>query len=225
MQVGVDYNYSQIIDEVVSATGTQLQTEYHGQPMGMALLRKRLDKRLQEMNAKLDRQLFNGKRDVGTATSPRAFGGLIQYVSDLDDISSAALQVSHIETAVVNILARVNESMLPSVIISGTWFFRKMQAWWTWEKAQLLGGLVVKRVLTPWGTFDYLYDRNIKGDVAWLYKPGLLTFGPYAGRALSETDCSLAGEDAVRHRILGEYTAVCHAPDAMVKIHTFSTSA
>jgi len=223
--IGIDYNYCQIIDETVSATGTQLETQYHGQPLGMALLRKRLDQRLQEMNAKLDRALFNNRRAVGSKTSPRAFGGLIQFVTDVDDLSAAPLQVSHIETAIVNILSRVNESQMPTTIVSNIWFYRKLQAWWTWEKAQLLGGLVVRRVLTPWGQLDYLYDRNLTAAEAWLYKPGLMTFGPYAGRGLKETDCSLSGEDAVRHRILGEYVAVVHAADAMVKIFNYSTTA
>lgn len=220
------FNYTQIIDEVVSATGTQLSTKNYGLPSGEGLLNHRLTKRLEEMNQKLDRQLLYGRRAVGTANSARAFGGLVQFITDTDNISSAALQVSHIETAMENILGRVNDSMLPNLLIGNTWLFRKLQTWWPdWERASRLGGLVVRRCLTPWGELDYLYDRQCLNDDAWLIRSEFIQMGAMAGRGLMEVDASLAGEDATRHRVLGEYTVVVKAATAMCKIYDYSTSA
>ena len=220
------FNYTQIIDEVVSATGTQLSTKNYGLPSGEGLLNHRLTKRLEEMNQKLDRQILYGLRNVGTANEARAFGGLAQFLDDTDDIGSAALQVSHLETAMENILGRVNDSMLPNLLIGNTWLFRKLQTWWPdWERASRLGGLVVRRCLTPWGELDYLYDRQCLNDDAWLIRSEFIQMGAMAGRGLMEVDASLAGEDAVRHRVLGEYTVIVKATDAMVKIYDYSTSA
>lgn len=93
-QVSAPYNYTSIFQKALKITGTEDVVDEYGYEDAFAY---QAMKALPELARLVELQIFNGVRAVGTASSPRSFGGLGTFITNNTVAAGGAIAKTHID--------------------------------------------------------------------------------------------------------------------------------
>jgi len=224
------YNVTQIFDAYADITGTEEATKNYAPD---DLLAYRVQKRQSELFMLMERALLYGKRYEPATNTGRTTGGLNDFVSDKNNISSAALQFSDVEDALEDVFGRAGLPNVPNSAWMNSYQMRKISQWGAGsirtDRAETVVGNVVTTLQTNFGVVTLNLDHLILSSELWLLNLDEIMCAPLAGRGLQEWDASVAGDDNKARRLLGEYVFVIKGEDRSndglnVKLYGISTS-
>ena len=197
-------NYTQIFHEEVKTSrtarqitqyGIQDEFEYQAEKLVPSLLRL------------VERNLFYGTRNAGSATTPRTAGGLPVYITDNTVNYTTSISQANLESALG--AAWADGGMGPWVmpvdttqknalsdIYDSTSFLRV-----TRDESTI--GMVVDKAETDYGEVSFLLDRWARTDNFYIIDAahaGMLTFYPFTMEPLAKTG------DSDRAEVVGEFT-------------------
>ena len=219
------YNYTQIFEDGIHVTGTQLATKQYGIDDEYDY---QVAKILKEQMILLERMLIDGLRAVGTSTTARSSGGLRQFVTEGPaDLSGAALTQSDLEAALQGRFELVGASAMPKLIIANAWAKRRITGFYTpfvrTERTDRTGGSYIDTVETDFGTLKVMLNRWCPTNRVYLINPDFIGVGAMRGREFYEERLAKTA-DAIDGHVLGEYTAVVKNYIAHAVIKGFATS-
>ncbi len=222
----------QIWDATVGITGTEEALKNYAPD---DLLAYRIDKRMTELYQMMEQALlYNSFRYVGSASAGRLSAGLTYFVADKNNISSAAITFEDIEDAIQDKFEDFGLSNVPDSLWCNAWVRRKIssfgEGYIRTGRTENVVGSTVDLIETNFGTLSVNLDHLIKTTELWLLRLDKIMIAPLQGRGFVEIDASVPGEDARKHRILGEYVFVIKGEDGSndglnVLLYGISTSA
>jgi hypothetical protein len=154
----------------------------------------------------IEKQLFYGQRKAGSASTPRAFGGISTFVTS-NLIDGATLAQSDFESGALSayedggtgpwlaVCAPANLQTIKNFYDSSN-FLRV-------DPSQSQVGMVIDEVVTPYGNVKLLLDRWALSTQIPLIDPkhaGMLTLRPFTQEPLAKTGDSQKGQ------VVGEFT-------------------
>lgn len=211
-------NYTQILHQEIKVSRTQDQISQYGISEESAY---QGNKAIPSLIRLLERHFYyNTVSKAGSATTPRAMGGYQAFVTD-NKVSGASLAQSQFENAVKAAwtdggngpwVAGLHADNLQKVknFYDSSNFLRV-------DRTEATVGMVIERVLTPYGSVDLLLDRWAKSTEIPLVDPmhaGFLTYYPFTQEPLAK------GGDYEKSEVVGEFT-LCIRQD---KAHAMLTS-
>lgn len=197
-------NYTQIFHEEVkvSRTGRQIsqygvadEFEYQSQKLIPSMLRL------------VEKNLFWGTRNAGSATTPRSAGGLNVFITDNTVNFTTSITQANIEDALEAswtdggmgpwiMPVDANQMQVLKNIYDNSNYLRV-------QRGDSTLGMVVNRVETPFGDADFVLDRWARTDKYWLVDPqhaGMITLYPFTMEPLAKTG------DADKAEVVGEFS-------------------
>ncbi len=213
--VSQPYNYTQIWDATVGITGTEEALKNYAPD---DLLAYRIDKRMTELYQMMEQALlYNSFRYAGSASAGRLSAGLTFFVADKNNISDAAITFEDIEDAIQDKFEDFGLSNVPDSLWCNAWVRRKISSFGDGYirtgRTENVVGSTVDLIETNFGTLSVNLDHLIKTTELWLLRLDKIMIAPLQGRGFAEIDASVPGEDARKHRILGEYVFVIKGED------------
>lgn len=200
----VGSNFTQILHKELKVTRTHSQISQYGISDEMAY---QGDKIVPELMRLLERHFFyNTVAKSGSATTPRAMGGYQAFVTN-NKVSGASLAKSQFETAVrsayedggtgpwIALVSPVNYVKIDN--------FYDSSAYLRVERTETTVGMVMKEIVTPFGSVNLVLDRWAKDAEIALLDPkhaGFRTFYPFTQEALAKTG------DYERSEMVGEFS-------------------
>lgn len=218
--ISAPYNYTQIFQDDIRVTRTQnkisqygIQQEYDYQ------LANKLKAQMRLMN----KAMYVGQRKAGSATTPRALGGLETFITDnTQSLSSAALTQKDLED---QIQAAWEDGGTPDTIFCNAWVKRKISSFYTphvrTERSETRGGVVIDVVETEFGELSIVMDRWCPSDTLYIVTAeyvGFVPFDEFFTEELAKTGDSMKGQ------LVGEYTLVAKNNKAHALISGISTT-
>lgn len=212
-----NYNYTQILHQEVRASRTQRQISQYGISDEFEYQAKKVVPSLVRL---LEIGLIHGQRKQGSATTPRAFGGLLTFITD-NLVSGATLAQSQFEAAVMSAfqdggsgpwLAQVSPTNFQKIKN-----FYDSSAYLRIDRTESTVGMVIKDIITPFGQVTLVMDRWASDSYIPIVDPkhaGFKTFYPFTMEMLSKTG------DADKGEVVGEFT-LCVRQD---KAHSVLTN-
>lgn len=88
------YNYTSIFQKALKITGTEEVVDEYGYDDAFAY---QANKAVPEKTRELELAIFNGIRAIGTATTPRSFGGLGTFITNNTVAAGGAIAKSHVD--------------------------------------------------------------------------------------------------------------------------------
>ncbi len=220
----VPYNYTQIFEDTVQVTGTELQVKKYGL---QNVYNYRREKVMKELPIMLERACFHGGRAVGSATTPRLMGGLDTFVTGIYNASAAVLTRKMFEDQMQDIFEDVGAAHMPKVVICNAWAKRKFSSFYEGSvrtsRDEKRGGVIINTIDTEFGSVDLVLNRWCPSNALYILNTDYIGVGPLGNRTFKHEKLAKT-KDAEKGHILGEYTlvvknAVCHR-----KIYGFSTT-
>ncbi len=226
------YNYTQILSEAVTVTGSEQVDEKYGINDTLAYNIAKLigggdgigqKGKAGKLPILLQQTFYYGKRAAGSASTARAMSGFNSYVTtNVTNAASAALTRKMIEDAMQACFLAGGS---PETIVCNAWARRKISSFYEdfirTERSEERGGSSITTIVTDFGELEVLFDRWCPTDHLYIIekeKMGWITYRPFNiyDRA--------SGGDYVIKDVLGEYSFVLMNETAHARIHTFSTS-
>lgn len=214
----VGSNFTQILHSEIKVTRTQRQISQYGISDEMAY---QGDKAVPSLMRLLERHFYyNTAAKAGSATTPRAMGGYQAFVTD-NKVSGATLAQSQFENAVK--AAYSDGGNGPWVALCHPDNLQKIKNFYDSsnflrvDRTEATVGMVIERVLTPYGSVDLVLDRWAKSTEIPLIDPmhaGFLTLYPFTQEPLAKDG------DYDKSEVVGEFT-LCVRQD---KAHAMLTS-
>lgn len=224
------YNVTQIFDAYADITGTEEAVKNYAPD---DLLSYRVMKRQAELFMKMERSILYGKRYEPATNTGRMTGGIDDFVTDKDNIASAALQFSDVEDALENVFGRAGQPNVPNQAWMNSYQMRKISQWGAGsirtDRTETVVGNVVNSLLTNFGTVSLNLDHLIVPSEVYLLNMDEIMCAPMQGRGFQEWDASVPGDDNKARRIIGEYVFIIKGEDRSndglnVKLYGISTS-
>lgn len=214
----VGYNYTQILHSEVKVTRSHSQIAQYGIADE---LEYQASKKVPELMRLLERYFFRSAASkAGSATTPRAMGGWKAFVTD-NLVSGATLAQSQFENAVK--AAYSDGGNGPWLALCSPDNLQKVKNFYDSsdflkvDRTEDTVGMVIERILTPFGQIDLLLDRWATNTEIAILDPkhvGFKTFYPFTRHPLA-----ISG-DYEKEEVVGEYT-LCLRQD---KAHAALTS-
>lgn len=215
------YNYTQIFQDDIKVTRTQNKITQYG-------IRQEFDyqtaKIMPSLLRLIDKSFYRGQRKSGSATTPRAFGGVETYVT-LNTLSagSSALTRKLMEDLIEDCWGNGGT---PDLLICNSWVKRKISGFYEGFVRTTIdekrGGVTIDKVQTEFGELDVLMDRwcpSAKLYVCESQYIGFLPFDPFMEEMMAKTG------DSVKGQVVGEYTLVVKNGPAHGILKSISTTA
>lgn len=197
-------NFTQILHQEVKVARTQNQIAQYGISDEMAY---QGDKVVPSLVRLLERHFFyNTVSKVGSATTPRAMGGYQAFVTT-NKLSGASLAQSQFENAVMS--AYTAGSSGPWQAYCAPANLQKVKNFYDSsnflrvDRTESTAGMVIERILTPYGSVDLVLDRWAKTTEIPLIDPkhaGFVTLYPFTQEALAKSG------DYDKSEVVGEFT-------------------
>jgi hypothetical protein len=196
-------NYTQIFHQEVKVTATQQVIDQYGIGDEFDYQSKKAIPSLMRL---VERQLFNGVRQAGSATAPRAFGGLTTFITD-NKVAGTSLVQSHFEAAVMS--AYIDGGTGPWLAPCFPTNLQKVKNFYDTsnflrvDPSQSQVGMVIDEVVTPFGNVKLQLNRwALSTEIALidLRHAGLLTLRPWTQEPLAKTG------DSIKGQVVGEFT-------------------
>ncbi len=210
-------NFTQILHQEVKVSRTQDQIAQYGISEESAY---QGDKVVPSLGRLLEKHFFtNTVAKAGSATTPRTMGGYQAFVTT-NKVSGATLAQSQFENAVMSAYsaggdgpwsaycAPANLQKVKNIYDSSN-FLRV-------DRTEATMGMVIERILTPYGTVDLVLDRWARTTEIPLIDPmhaGFLTLYPFTQEPLAKSG------DYEKSEVVGEFT-LCLRQDAAHAILT-----
>lgn len=211
-------NFTQILHQEVKVTRTQQQISQYGISDEMAY---QGNKAVPSLMRLLERHFYhNTTAKAGSATTPRAMGGYQAFVTD-NKVSGSSLAQSQFENAVK--AAYQDGGSGPWIALCHPDNLQKVKNFYDSsnflrvDRTEGTVGMVIERVLTPYGSVDLVLDRWAKSTEIPLIDPneaGFLTLYPFTQEPLAKSG------DWEKSEVVGEFT-LCVRQD---KAHAMLTN-
>lgn len=197
-------NFTQILQQEVKVTRTQQQIEQYGISDEMAY---QGNKAIPSLMRLLERHFYyNTVAKAGSATTPRAMGGYQAFVST-NKVSGATLAQSQFENAVMSAYAAGGSgpwsAFLAPANLQKVKNFYDASNYLRVDRSEDTVGMVIERILTPYGSVDLVLDRWAKTTEIPLIDPkhaGFVTLYPFTQKPLA-----ISG-DYEKSEVVGEFT-------------------
>lgn len=226
------YNYTQILAEAVTVTGSEQVDEKYGIDDTLAYHIAKLigggdgvgeKGKAGKLAILLQQTFYHGLRAAGSATTARAMSGFNGYVTtNVTNAASAALTRKMIEDAMQ---ACFLAGGTPETIVCNAWARRKISSFYEdairTERSEDRGGSSITTIVTDFGELEVLFDRWCPTDHLYVIekeKMGWITYRPF-----NIYERASVGDYVIKD-ILGEYSFVLMNETAHARVHTFSTS-
>ena len=222
MDISAPYNYSQIFEDQVKVSGTQIELQQYGIDNEYDYQTQKVFK---EQMRLMEKSLFHGQRQAGAAATSRGFGGLKTFITDnTTGLASAALTQKQLEDS---IQAAWTDGGNPDLIICNAWGKRKISSFYTpavrTTRDETRGGVMIDEVDTEFGTLRVLMDRWCPSTELYIVQTEYVGVIPFPKREFFEEELAKSGDYKLGH-ILGEYTFVVRCDKAHARIEAMSTS-
>lgn len=191
VDITAPYNYTSIFQKGLKITGTEMVVDEYGYGDVWAY---QANKAMKEMFRKVEQSIFHGIRAVGTATTPRGFGGLGTFITGNSVNAGGAIAKSDIDNLMEAIMLDGGMPdllvMHPSVandlraLLDSSSFVRVDQM------NTEFGMRAITSVNTQYGSLRLLEDRFCplaKSYILDSSKIGLYTLRPFGWRELGRT--------------------------------------
>ncbi len=197
-------NYTQIFHEEVKVSRTERQIAQYGIADEFEYQSQKL---IPSMLRLVERNLFYGTRNAGSATTPRTFGGLPIFITDNTVNYTTSITQANIEDALE--ASWTDGGIGPWVMPVGSAQMQVLKniydntSYLRVPRSEGVLGMVVSRVETPFGDCDFLLDRWARTDNYYIIDPkhaGMITLYPFTMEPLAKTG------DADRAEVVGEFS-------------------
>jgi len=231
--ISAPFNYFQIMHEEIKVSGSAekmnqygISSEYEYQLMKIMGGEGGGDGKMGnagKLTIQLEKTAFYGKRLPGSATTPRAMGGLDHYItSNVTAMASAELTQRKFENSMQ---AAWEFGGKPGLAVVNAYAKRKIDSWYTGqirtERRENVGGMTIDTIHTNFGDVDMLMDRWCPVDKMYILdtgKVGWCTLRPFTEEKLAKDG------DYTRGQVIGEYTFVVCEESHHAIISGFSTT-
>lgn len=194
-------NYTQIFQAGIKVSRTMSKISQWGIAGEYEYQR---NKKVPELSRLIEKAFFLGQGKAGSATTPRAFYGVIALITtNTSTLSTAALTRDNLEDAVQTCW---NYGGKPDLIICGAWVRRKISSFYEasvrTERSESRGGVVIDFIETHFGTLQVLMSRWCPTDHLFILESdhvGFLAFDPFFSEPLAKDG------DYERGEVLGEF--------------------
>jgi hypothetical protein len=164
----------------------------------------------------LSRQVFLGRRSVGSANSPASMGGLGEFIDiaggNVQNAASGALTSAMVHNVMQSIYEKVGLSQMPDLIVCNAWGRRKLtQIFATTnvttfrDQEERRGGVKVDTIVTDFGDVGVLLDDTVRPTDVWLIRSDCIGIGPLQGKELRREPLAKVGTSD-RWMLTGGYT-------------------
>lgn len=214
------YNYTQIFQDDVKVSRTQNRISQYGMAEEFDY---QAAKKIPEMSRLIERAFFRGQRKSGSATAPRAFGGLETFATNnTKSGASAALVQKDLEDLVQDCWT---DGGAPDLIICNSWVKRKISGFYAdsvrTTRDETRGGVTISEVETEFGVLKVLMTRWCPSTKLYIVESqyiGFVAFDPFFQEPLDKTG------DSVKGQVVGEYTLVVKNGKAHGYMKSISTT-
>lgn len=197
-------NYTQILHQELKVTRTQNQISQYGISEEMAY---QANKAIPSLMRLLERHFYTSTAaSAGSATTPRVMGGYQAFVTD-NKISGATLAQSQFENAVK--AAYADGGSGPWIALLSPSNLQKVKNFYDSsnflrvDRTEGTVGMVIERVLTPYGSVDLVLDRWANDAQIAILDPkhvGFKTLYPFTQEPLAKDG------DYEKAEVVGEFT-------------------
>ena len=217
------YNYSAILQKSVEVTRSNALLQNYGKA---GVVERQIDKIMAENLHLLNSMAYHGRRKVGSTSTPRGFGGMIELITtNTTAMSAAALTRKSIEDELQNCW---NEGGKPSLMLCGGWAKRKIASFYEGfvrtERSEKIGGIEVDVITDALGNrVSIAVDRTCPTDHLFIIDTdnvGYLTLDAFFYEELAKTK-----DTAAFGQVVGEYGFVVGDEATCAVVSGFSTSA
>lgn len=219
VDITAPYNYTQIFQQDIEVSRTANKVSQYGISEEFDY---QAEKAIPELTRLIAQAFYRGQQKAGSATTPRAMGGLETYLTtNTADLSSAALTQKDLEDLIEDCWGYGGH---PNLIICNSHLKRKISGFYApsvrTERDESRGGLSITSVETDFGTLDILMSRwcpSAKMYVVESQYIGFLAYEPFFQEPLAKVG------DAVRGQVVGEYTMIVRNAKAHGYLYGAST--
>lgn len=183
-------NYTEIFHREIKVTRTQNQIEQYGIAEEFDY---QANKAVPHLMRLIEKQVYIGAKKAGSATTPRAFGGLSTFITDNLINAGGAIVQADFEDALEAAYGDGGEPTLAAVNPANMQVIKNFydsSNFLRVDRSETTAGMVINQVLTPFGTVDLLMDRWARADRVNILTPanvGLLTLQPFLQEPLAKT--------------------------------------
>lgn len=218
-QPDLEYNYTQIFQDVFGLSGTALETLMYGNTNDITT---HLGVSLYKIQQQMSEQMIFGRRIARSSSENGTFGGLISFVDvsggNVKDASAGAISQTMINDMLEAINADGGEA---NTIVCSPYQARKISAFNTSGNNPMVslmdrvaGTFVMKFIgdlpIWPNGmSLNIVVDSKFPKNQVLITNLDKLALVPMNNRQLGLYDATANGQDGVTAVIRGEYTLVC----------------
>ena len=218
--ISAPYNYTQIFQEDIRVTRTANKISQYG-------ISEEFDhqaaKMVPHLSRLIEKAFFRGQRKSGSATAPRAFGGLETFVTaNTISAASGALTRKNIEDLVEDCWGKGGN---PDLLICNSWVKRKISGFYEGyvrtTRDENRGGVTISEIETEFGVLNVLMSRWCPSAKLYVVESqyiGFVAFDPFFQEELAKTG------DSVKGQVVGEYALVVKNGKAHGLIKSISTT-
>lgn len=213
------YNYTQIFHGEIKVSRTQNQLAQYGIAREFDY---QADKMVPSLLRLVERNLFYGERNAGSATTPRGFGGFGTFITD-NTASGTSLSQSAFEDAAE---AAMNDGgMGPWIAPVSTANLQKIKNFYDSslflrvDRTESTVGMTVNAIDTPFGMIELVPDIHAPSGTIYLVDPkhaGLVTYHPFTQEPLAKDGDYEKGE------VVGEFSLAVRHDKAHAKLTSVS---
>ena len=214
-----EVNYTQIFQDDLQISATSQLVQQYGISDYFDM---EAQAKMKDLLILMEKSFFTGQAKAGSATTPRAFGGLDTYIADNTAAVSAALTEKDIHDLLNSIYADGGQANL---LVCNSWVKRKINAMYEGfirtTRAEHAGGALISQLDTDFGTVEVLMDRWCATNKLYALdtsRIGFMEFRPFMQEPLAKTG------DSIKGQIVGEYTLVVQSDKAHGYLTSISTS-
>lgn len=199
----VGSNYTQIFHKEIKVTNTHQVLAQYG--ISDELMYQE-NKVVPELTRLIEKQIFRGARKAGTATTPRAFGGLGTFITTNSINAGGAITQADFEDALEAAYGNGGQptmALVSSANMQVIKNFYDSSLFLNVNSDQRSVGMVIDTVRTPFGDVNLVMDRWAPSGSVYIVDPahvGLSTYRPFQTQPLA------VGGDYVKEQVVGEFS-------------------
>ncbi|MBN2045443.1 MAG: DUF5309 family protein [Anaerolineales bacterium] len=219
--ISAPYNYTSIFQKAIKVSGTLQAITQHGVQDEFMY---QANKAVPHLLRLVERMAFYGERVEGSATSPRAAGGLDTFITDNSVNAGGAIAKSDIDGLMEEIIMDGGYPdllvMNPRVandlrgLLDNSSFVRLTQ------DDNRIGLNAIERVITQYGELELVMDRWCPTGTAYVLQSDKV--GYYALRPFAAYELARVG-DSIRGEVVGEFSLLVANDKAHGKITGITT--
>lgn len=215
-------NFTQIFEDVVQISSTLESVEQWNPGSEYA---RQLMKTMRSLMIVIDKTLIYGKPNGGSATVPRAMGGIRHFLAT-NVASASSAQLS--ENLLLDRLHVAYDNggdirVMASTLTQKRALNRFLDPNRRTDFSSTRAGSIVDEFMWDQGTIDVVIDRWLPTSEILGLCPEFIGFGPLASQTLGHEILPKQSRLVQRGQITGEYTAEVKSEKAHFRLHTLAT--